>query len=155
MGQAATVCIFEEPAPQAMTIASTTAIIDSQEGRHGQSQGLSTSDRATPPDIPDAALNTTTVRQALSELAHGSVQSRCGPSVQPSANPLSGPLASLLDDPGFGSSPNLGQWAKGSEAERRSSLETFMCHSIQDDNFFKLCKDLDGIWQRVFFGKVV
>jgi hypothetical protein len=147
--------LSEEQGPQAKIFTTVTEVHDFQERRHSSSQAVPAVGQGNPPDFLAAAPNPPPVRQTLSEQRQNITSTSCDPSVQPLANPLTGPLASLLRDPDFADSSNLAQWAKNPEDERRASLETFICRNIQDENFFKLCNDLDGTWQRVFLGKIV
>ena len=147
--------LSSEPAPQARTTRSVPEVSDSQGNSHGRSQAVPLSSQDPPPDSLNAASDAQPIRPALSEQLQNTVPTLCGPSIQHLNNPLPGPLASLLQGPGFAGSPDLVQWAKESEEERRASLETFICRSLQDENFYQLCKDLEGTWQRVFLGKMV
>jgi hypothetical protein len=153
--QVAEVSLFEERAPQARVFMAVAEVRGSHEDHHNPSQVVPASGQDTPPDFPAAASDQPLLRQALLKRPQHIAPIPCKPSVQNLDNPLVGPLASLLRDPDFASSPSLAQWAEDPEEERRLSLESFICSSIQDENFFKLCKDLDGTWQRVFLGKIL
>ena len=155
MGQALDSSLLKEPESQAENVLSATAVLESHLVGNREVQMVPTVTQGTPSGSPTANSDPNAVRCELSELPQNTAPTLCKPSVQPLANPLPSPLASLLQDADFAGSPNLAQWAKEPEEERRASLETFICRSLQDENFLQLCKDLDGTWQRVFLGKVV
>ncbi|GKZ26375.1 hypothetical protein AbraCBS73388_002459 [Aspergillus brasiliensis] len=37
--------------------------------------------------------------------------------------------------------------------ERMTRLETWVCSQLEDDGFLELCRDVEGIWQRIAFGR--
>lgn len=147
--------LSQEPAPHAKIFNFVTEVHDSQQDHHIPSQAVSDLDQGTLSDCPAPAPSTPFAPQALAEEPQSLASTFCEPSVHPPASPLTGPLASLLRDPDFAQSPNLAKWAQKPEEERRTSLETLICRSIQDENFFKLCKDLGGTWQRALLGNIV
>ena len=155
VGQASDSSLLKEPESQAENVPSATEVLDSHLVGNRQVQIVPTSTQGTPSGSLTAASDPNAVRRVLSELPHNTIPALCEPPAQPLATPLPSPLASLLQDADFAGSPNLAQWAKEPEEERRALLETFICQSLQDENFFQLCKDLNGTWQRVFLGKVV
>ena len=69
------------------------------------------------------------------------------------ALPQAGPLEQLMQDKAFAPTPDWPSWNKISCAERRAALETFLCHQLHDESFCTLLQDLEGTWQRVFFGR--
>jgi hypothetical protein len=151
--QAKRLSMVDESASQTTASISVAEVDGSLEGYSKQSQGRP-SGQGPLPDLPLAAPTPPPICQALLEQSLNTAPISSKPSLQPLANPLTDSLPSLLRDPNFLDLPTLAEWAKAPEEERRTSLETFICRSIQDENFFKLCKDLDGTWQRVFLGKM-
>ena len=130
---------------QAEVIRGVNNVLDSQEGDHSHSPTVLTTGQGTASDV----------RQPLSEQPQNIASICCEQPPQALVKSLPSPLAALFHDPNFASPPNLAQWGQGSEEVRRASLETFICQSIQDQNFFKLCKNLDGTWQKVLLGKTL
>lgn len=153
-GQAACLSLDDESAPQTMVSVSVAKVDGSQEGYSNQSQARP-SGQAILPGFSLAAPSPPPVRQALLEQSLNTTSMSSKPPFQPLVHPLTDPLRSPPRDPDFPGLPTLAEWAKAPEEERRASLETFICRSIQDENFFKLCKDLDGTWQRAFLGKML
>jgi hypothetical protein len=153
--QATEVSLFEERAPGAKIFMAVAGVCGSHEGHQNPLQALSASGQENPPGFSATAPDPPLVCEALLEQPQNIAPQPCEPSAQNPANPLVGPLTSLLQDPDFASSPSLAQWAEDPEEERRLSLESFICRSVRDENFFKLCKDLDGTWQKVFLGKIL
>lgn len=62
-------------------------------------------------------------------------------------------LMALMNDPNFAQSPEIAQWADLSPEERDAALETWMCEQLESENFATLMKSLEGMWQRIFFGR--
>lgn len=149
--QAMPLSLVDESTSQAMVSMSAAEANGPQEGYSKKSQALPAG-QGTLPDLPPPAPSPPPVRQALLEQPLNVALISSKPSLQPLAHPLTHPLSFPPREPDF---PSLAEWAKAPEEERRASLETFICRSIQDENFFKLCKDLDGTWQRLFFGKML
>lgn len=58
-----------------------------------------------------------------------------------------------MNDPNFALSPEDGDWADLPPAEQDIALETWMCQQLESESFLALTKKLEGMWQRVFFGK--
>jgi hypothetical protein len=152
--QAKRLSMVDESASQTTASISVAEVDGSLEGYSKQSQGRP-SGQGTLLDLPLAAPTPLPICQALLEQSLNTAPISSKPSLQPLANPLTDSPPSLLRDSNFLDLPTLAEWAKAPEEERRTSLETFICRSIQDENFFKLCKDLDGTWQRVFLGKML
>lgn len=73
------------------------------------------------------------------------------PGISPVITP--GPSQST---PGPGSGPNLATdlhaYAFSPTETRTARLETWLCEHIQDEDFLRLCRDVEGVWQRVAFG---
>ncbi|OJJ45460.1 hypothetical protein ASPZODRAFT_134113 [Penicilliopsis zonata CBS 506.65] len=39
------------------------------------------------------------------------------------------------------------------DAERAASVESWICQQLEDDAFIQLCRDVEGVWQRIAFGR--
>lgn len=48
---------------------------------------------------------------------------------------------------------DLSSYISAPTEERMASLETWICKQIEDDGFLELCRDIEGIWQRIAFGR--
>lgn len=62
-------------------------------------------------------------------------------------------MMALMNDPNFAKSPEIAQWADLPPDEREATLETWMCQQLESDSFATLLKTLEGMWQRLFFGR--
>jgi hypothetical protein len=152
--QAKRLSMVDESASQTTASSSVAEVDGSLEDYSKQSQGRPSSKGALP-DLPLAAPTPPPICQALLKQSLNTAPVSSKPSLEPIANPLTDSPPSLVRDLNLLDLPTLAEWAKAPEEERRTSLETFICRSIQDENFLKLCKDLDGTWQRVFLGKML
>lgn len=47
---------------------------------------------------------------------------------------------------------DLHTYTTSSTPTRTARLETWLCEHIQDDDFLRLCQDVEGVWKRVAFG---
>ena len=148
------ISMYEEPTPQAQSFQCVTTIHGPLERNHNSPQVVPATGHGNPPDLPFTAPQSPSVRRPLSAQPQSIAPAPSKPAVQPLVNPITGPLTSLLRDPDVAGFPDLVDWAKDPEAERHISLETWICRNIQDENFFKLCKELTGTWQRMFLGKI-
>ena len=48
--------------------------------------------------------------------------------------------------------PDLASYISAPTTERIARLENWICEHIQDDDFLRLCQDVEGVWKRVAFG---
>lgn len=48
--------------------------------------------------------------------------------------------------------PDLTSYISAPTTERIARLENWICEHIQDDDFLRLCQDVEGVWKRVAFG---
>ncbi|PWY82288.1 hypothetical protein BO83DRAFT_129083 [Aspergillus eucalypticola CBS 122712] len=48
---------------------------------------------------------------------------------------------------------DLSSYISNPTEERMASLETWICNQLEDDMFLELCRDVEGIWQRIAFGR--
>ncbi|KAF7513180.1 hypothetical protein GJ744_010576 [Endocarpon pusillum] len=62
-------------------------------------------------------------------------------------------MRALMNDPNFAKSPEIAQWADLPPNEREAALETWMCQQLESESFVTLLKILEGMWQRLFFGR--
>lgn len=62
-------------------------------------------------------------------------------------------MMALMDDPNFAESPEITPWAGLPPEERDAALETWMCQQLESESFPTLVKTLEGMWQRIYFGR--
>ncbi len=86
-------------------------------------------------------------RQPLADISSTVVQPRASHTV------TSHSLMALMNDPNFAKSPEVAQWADLPPDEREAALETWMCQQLESESFATLLKTLEGMWQRLFFGR--
>ena len=48
--------------------------------------------------------------------------------------------------------PDFTSYISAPTTERIARLENWICEHIQDDDFLRLCQDVEGVWKRVAFG---
>ncbi|GAT22238.1 Zn(II)2Cys6 transcription factor [Aspergillus luchuensis] len=48
---------------------------------------------------------------------------------------------------------DLSSYISNPTEERMASLETWICNQLEDEGFLELCRDVEGIWQRIAFGR--
>ena len=48
--------------------------------------------------------------------------------------------------------PDFTSYISAPTTERIARLENWICEHIQDDDFLRLCQDIEGVWKRVAFG---
>ncbi|PYI11305.1 hypothetical protein BO78DRAFT_413783 [Aspergillus sclerotiicarbonarius CBS 121057] len=48
---------------------------------------------------------------------------------------------------------DLSAYMSAPTAERMASIEAWICSQLEDDGFVQLCQDMEGIWQRIAFGR--
>ena len=48
--------------------------------------------------------------------------------------------------------PDLTSYISAPTTERIARLENWICEHIQDDDFLRLCQDVESVWKRVAFG---
>lgn len=62
-------------------------------------------------------------------------------------------MMALMSDPAFAESPEMAQWTDLTREERDAALESWMCQQLESESFATLLKTLEGMWQRMFFGR--
>lgn len=61
------------------------------------------------------------------------------------------PQPALLD--AISQPADLSTYASLPDSRRHALVDTWICNQLEDDNFLKLCQDVDANWKRIFLGE--
>lgn len=107
---------------------------------------LPTIPTATQPQLP-ATLNTPSIQQHTENMTSNSIPSNHLQNHQSHQQPQRPPPP---QQPTI--TTDLTTYTNTPTPERITRLETWICEHIQDDEFLRLCQDVEGVWKRVAFG---